>query len=251
MAPTLSGATFNYFGQNGSELAMRRPKSVRLSVSKAVREQVDGDSLLQEALARDIVNISAVARSLRPALKSRVGKEVSEQAIITSLKRIKGVYGRRTLGYLKVLANSTIDVKTDLAKISVTANAKTASKIRSLAFTSYDSFIQISSSPHAYTLVFEQALYGSVREEFDEGSIMEAKTDLAALILHSPEEIVETPGCVAAIYNQIARAGINIEDTLSNHTDTIIVVSMDDAVRAFTALTNLVSEARREGGQKE
>jgi hypothetical protein len=219
------------------------------SVSKAVREQVDGDSLMQEALARGIVNISAAARLLRPAVAFRTGRSVSEEAVITSLKRIRGTYRKGTLGYLRILARSSIEVRTDLAVVSVQAIPEVSAKIRDIAFRNYDSLLQISSSPTAYTLVFERNLLGYLRGRFEDDQMMEARTELAALIIHSPEEIVETPGCVAAIYNRVARGGINVVDTVSNYTDTIIVVKMEDVVNAFTAVTDLISEARRQGGR--
>jgi hypothetical protein len=228
---------------------MNRPKLVTASISKSVREEVDGDSLLQEALARGIVNISAAARLLKPAIVSSVGRNVSEEAIITSLKRIKGAYRRGTLGYLKVLAKSSVEVRTDLAMVSVEVDPEASAKIKDVAFKNYDAFVQISSSPNAYSLVFERSLFGYLRGKFEEDQIMEAKTELAALIIHSPDEIIETPGCVAAIYNRVGRGGINVVDTVSNYTDTILVVKMSDVVKAFTAVTDLISEARRLGGR--
>jgi hypothetical protein len=229
---------------------MNRPKLVTTSISKSVREQVDGDSLLQEALARGIVNVSAAARLLKPAVVSSIGRSVSEEAIITSLKRIKGAYRRGTLGYLKVLAKSSVEVRTDLAMVSVEVDSDVSAKIKDVAFKNYDAFVQISSSPSAYSLVFERSLFGYLRGEFEEEQVMEAKTELAALIIHSPDEIIETPGCVAAIYNRVARGEINVVDTVSNYTDTIIVVKMGEVVKAFTAVTDLISEARRLVGRQ-
>ncbi len=229
---------------------MNRPKLVTASISKSVREQVDGDSLLQEALARGIVNVSAAARLLRPAVVSSMGRNVSEEAIITSLKRIKGSYRRGALGYLKVLAKSSLEVRTDLAMVSVQVSQEVSSRIKDIAFKNYDAFLQISSSSNAYTLVFERSLYGYLRGRFKDEEVMEARTELAALIIHSPVEIMETPGCVAAVYNRVGRGGINVVDTVSDYTDTIIVVKMGDVVKAFTAVTDLISEARRLGGRQ-
>jgi DNA-binding Lrp family transcriptional regulator len=230
---------------------MKRPKLVTTSISKSVRDQVDADSLLQEALARGIVNVSAAARLLKPAVVSSIGRNVSEEAIITSLKRIKGVYRRRTLGYLKVIARSSVEVRTDLAMVSVEVDPDVSAKIKDVAFKNYDAFVQISSSPNAYSLVSERGLFGYLRGRFEEEQIKEAKTELAALIIHSPDEIMETPGCVAAIYNRVGRGGINVVDTVSNYTDTILVVRMGEVVKAFTAVTDLISEARGlVGGQR-
>jgi predicted amino acid-binding ACT domain protein len=60
-----------------------------------------------------------------------------------------------------------------------------------------------------------------------------------------PEEIITTPGCVSAFYNQLSRRRVNVEDTVSCYTDTIMVVDMKDASRAFEALTELVGEEQR------
>ncbi len=64
----------------------------------------------------------------------------------------------------------------------------------------------------------------------------------AAITVHSPEEIQTTPGCISAFYNQLSRRKVNVEDTVSCYTDTIMVVDMKDASRAFEALTELVGE---------
>ena len=41
---------------------------------------------------------------------------------------------------------------------------------------------------------------------------------------------------------------MNIEDTVSCHTDTIIVVKMKEVGKAFTALTDLITEERKTDG---
>ena len=194
--------------------------------------------------------MSAAARVIRPSVVSSLGRSVSEEAIITSLRRISGAYKKGTLDYLKVLAKSSVEVRTDLAMISVQVDPEASNSIKDVAFKNYDAFVQISSSPNAYSLVFERSLLGYVKGRFKEEQVMEAKTELAALIIHSPEEIMETAGCVAAIYNRVARSGINIVDTVSNYTDTILVVKMGEVVKAFTAVTDLISEARRVGGRQ-
>ena len=74
--------------------------------------------------------------------------------------------------------------------------------------------------------------------------ILEVESDLAAIIVHSPEGIIKTPGCAIAFYNQLAARHINIEDTVSCYTDTIVLVKMSDVGKAFNALTDLISSIR-------
>jgi len=51
---------------------------------------------------------------------------------------------------------------------------------------------------------------------------------------------------VLAFYNTVSRRHINIEETMSCFTDTIIVLGMEDVSKAFTALTDLITEARKQ-----
>ena len=83
------------------------------------------------------------------------------------------------------------------------------------------------------------------KQSFLNYEILEIEEDLAAIMIHSPEEIIKTPGCAIAFYNQLAHRHINIEDTVSCYTDTIVLVKMSDVGKAFHALTDLISNSRK------
>jgi len=146
---------------------------------------------------------------------------------------------------LTILANSTISVKTDVAKISTGKSKRSIEKVAK-ALTQYgDNFISVSESILSITMVFDDALLHEVKGIFANYNILEVEDDLAAIIVNSPEQIIKTPGCAIAFYNQLARRHINIEDTVSCYTDTIILVKMTDVGKAFNALTELISSSRK------
>jgi hypothetical protein len=66
--------------------------------------------------------------------------------------------------------------------------------------------------------------------------------DLTLIILCSPEELEDTPGCVSVILNAIAAEGINVLEFISCHTDTLMVVRNADAVRAYGVLNGLIGK---------
>jgi hypothetical protein len=74
---------------------------------------------------------------------------------------------------------------------------------------------------------------------------LEEGDEYAAIIVQSPPEIITTPGCVINFYNQIARRHVNNEDTVTCYTDTILVVKMSEVGKAFTALTDLITQERK------
>jgi aspartokinase len=95
------------------------------------------------------------------------------------------------------------------------------------------------------TLVFDDVLLQDVKAMFAYDDILEVENGLAAIIVHSPEDIIKTPGCAIAFYNQLARRHINVEDTVSCYTDTIVLVKMEQVGKAFNALTDLISNSRK------
>jgi len=105
-------------------------------------------------------------------------------------------------------------------------------------------FLNVLEGVSVTTVIFDQRLFEEVCLMFREEDILDKRQNLAAIVVQSPAEIVDMPGCITAFYNQISRRHISIQETVSCYSDTIIVLSMDDVGTAFTALTDLVGEAR-------
>lgn len=215
------------------------------SITEAVRETISNDLSFQDSLQRDYCNISALARIIRPQIDHMLGRNISIESIITALKRSKHDYNVQQKPIAAILAASTITVNTDVAKVSAKKSKKTIEKVAKAMIQSTGNFISISESIMSITLVFDDLLLQDVKGMFAHDDILEIENSLAAIIVHSPEDIIKTPGCAIAFYNQLARRHINIEDTVSCYTDTIVLVKMEQVGKAFNALTDLISNSRR------
>jgi aspartokinase len=221
------------------------------SITEAVREMVGGDLSFQDSLQRNYCNISALSRLIKPQIDKMLGKDTSIESIITALKRSKYDYNIREKPIASILAASTITVNTDVAKVSAKKSKKTIEKVAKAMIQSAGNFISISESIMSITLVFDDLLLQDVKVMFAYDDILEVENGLAAIIIHSPEDIIKTPGCAIAFYNQLARRHINIEDTVSCYTDTIVLVKMEQVGKAFNALTDLISNSRKMAKKKQ
>jgi aspartokinase len=206
---------------------------------------VSNDVSFQDSLQRDYCNISALARLIKPQIDQMLSKNTSIESIITALKRSKHDYDVAEKPIAGILASSTITVNTDVAKVSAKKSKKTIEKVAKAMTQNVGNFISISESIMSITLVFDDVLLQDVKAMFTYDDILEMENDMAAIIVHSPEEIIKTPGCAIAFYNQLARRHINIEDTVSCYTDTILLVKMEQVGKAFNALTDLISNSRK------
>jgi aspartokinase len=224
------------------------------SVAKAVKAEVDSDFSVQDAMARDYANLSALSRMLAPKVAARMGqkvKDISEVGIVTALKRLRESYSPTTPRVAKVIAESVVNVRTNVSRLSVEKTRRSLQVVSGLLSAYQEDFIQVSESLSSITLIFDQNLHKRVKKALVAAEVLEEGQDGAAITVHSPEEIISTPGCVSSFYDQLSRRHVNIEDTVSCYTDTILVVGMKDAGRAFEALTELVGEERRKLGDYE
>jgi aspartokinase len=222
------------------------------SITNAVKEVVNNDLSFQDSLQRDYCNISALARIIKPKIDLMLdGKNTSIESIVTALKRSRRDYNVPERPIASILAASTISVKTDVAKVSAEKSKKTIEKVAKAMTQNVGNFISVSESIMSITLVFDDVLLEDVKAMFAHDDILEIEDDLAAIIVHSPEEIIKTPGCAIAFYNQLARRHINIEDTVSCYTDTIVLVKMEQVGKAFNAFTDLISNSRKMPKRKQ
>jgi hypothetical protein len=211
-----------------------------------VQTLIDNDLSLQDALQKDYGNYSAIARMLRPKVKEILRHDVKLESIITAVKRAKVGHKKLARNITEVVAKSVINIRTDVAKISVEKTSRNLEKIRKTLANFSEEFFHVIEGVSAITLIFDQKLFEEICSIFLEKEVLDKRQNLAAIIIHSPIELISTHGCILLFYSTVSRKHINIEETMSCFTDTIIVVSMKDVSRAFAALTDLITETRKQ-----
>ncbi|MBT8171897.1 hypothetical protein KJN74_03390 [Candidatus Bathyarchaeota archaeon] len=214
------------------------------SISKTVQTLIDQDLSLQDALQRDYANYSAIARMLIPKIKETSNNDVNLESVITSVKRAKTNYTILKGKITKVVAGSDLNIRTDMAKVSVEKTKVTLGKIRKILATFSGDFLQVIEGNTIITIITDLNSFYKIISVFSNRDIIDQNQNLAIIIIRSPDEITNTPGCVQAFYNAISRRHLNIEETMSCYTETIIVLTMGDVSKAFAALTDLITQAR-------
>jgi len=215
------------------------------SISKTVQNLIDEDLSLQDALQRDYGNYSAIARMLMPKIKETVNHEVNLESVITSVKRAKANYTILQGKITRVVAGSGLNIRTDMAKVSVEKTKKNLEKIRKSMATFSGEFLQVIEGNSVVTLISDLNSFSKISSIFTKKDVIDQKQNLATVIIRSPDQITSTPGCVQAFYNAVSRRHSNIEETMSCYTETIIILAMEDVSKAFAPLTDLITEARR------
>lgn len=214
------------------------------SISKMVQTLIDEDLSIQDALQRDYANYSAIARMLIPKIKETENQDVNLESVITSVKRAKTNYTILQGKIIKVVAESDLNIRTDMAKVSVEKTKQTQEKIRKTLGTFSGDFLQVIEGNTIITIISDLNSFEKISSIFSKKEVIDQKQNLATIIIRSPDQINSTPGCVQAFYNAISRRHINIEETMSCYTETIIILAMENVSKAFAALTDIITQAR-------
>ncbi|MEM3670213.1 MAG: hypothetical protein QW767_00485 [Thermoprotei archaeon] len=213
-----------------------------MTLANAVREIITVDLPIQDSINRKYANLAAVARIIKPGVQELVGSPVRLSSLVTTLKRLKLAH---TLGLkaLKVIAGSTIAVRADISKIVFNRTPSSIEALGKALENGLRGFHEIVLGSDSITLLYDEESK-SVMAPLLQQSGGHPK-ECSVVSVHSPAEIANTPGCIIMIYNEVARRGINIEDTISCGQETMLVVERGQIAPTMNALTRLISVSKK------
>ena len=98
-----------------------------LTIPNAVEEVIKKKPFLEGALVEGLINLSALARQLKPEIEKQVGKSVNDSAVIMALNRlVPRLELMSTMKFKKVVSSSIVplvdEIFADEHKISQTQN---------------------------------------------------------------------------------------------------------------------------------
>ncbi len=219
------------------------------TIPNAVEEVIKKKPFLEGALVEGLVNLSALARQIKPDIEKRVGKEVNDSAIIMALNRlVPRLELMSHMKFKKVVQNmGDIIVRSNLADYAF-ANSPTLyerqAQLLENVSSMKDLFCTFSQGIYETTLVVSNTIVPLVDEIFAAESRIARTLSLSSITVKLPEENAVCPGVYYYIFKELAWDNINISEVISTTNEFTVVVSDEDIHRAFTILM----EAKRQAG---
>ncbi len=223
------------------------------SVAEAVKKLIDAEPSLKECLEAGIINYTRMAKKLKPIIEKILEKEVSFEAIKASLIR----YGRTTNeprwrpGILRILARSILEIRTGISAVTVRLHMmpRITSIVNNLL--GHARFLAVIQGLNNVTLIVSDEHYGEILGKLGRENLVEEIRGESALVIISPKEIIRTPGFLAYVMDLLGRNGINVLQAVSYYTETMILVSSDDLMKAFKIISDAIELAKYYVGMRE
>lgn len=220
----------------------------KVSVAKIVKEIVLSRPAIKECLILDVINYSALARVILKELEKENIK-TSAGAVKMALIRI-GEDLKKERAFFEekiknVVAKTVIELQSDLTVITAERRAVLNNLEQLFKVMENARFFQLTQGVETFTLVLSSEEKEKILEIIQPKAIVDLIEEQTAIVLISPEEIIETPGIIAIMTSTLSSNGVNITQVISCHKDTIFVLNRRDAPKAYQILEDMILKMRK------
>ena len=215
----------------------------RESFAEKTRVYIDAHPSVKDCVSKGLVNYSSLARAIMKELDLD-----NEEAVMIACRRYASKMGVSTdheISILNILKDSRLEMRTKTCIVTAKNDWSVLHKMDNLFkdLWNEDSIMQIVQSASAVTIIADKMLKERIIDTVGRFNILKIRENLVEITVKSPEKIVETSGVIAYLITNLSDAGINIEETVSCHTDTVFIVGEYDMINAYSVLTKCIQSA--------
>ncbi|MBI2077995.1 MAG: hypothetical protein HYT80_06455 [Euryarchaeota archaeon] len=220
-------------------------ESQRSGLPKQVQQIFERDGVVNEAVARGIVNYRALARWIMEG----TGVVASEDAVLSAIRRIRGSQSVRPFRAAhKVVAESHLNVRSSLCQLTAPRTKgiqeRLAAIFREIDFERGE-ILYYTQGESGIKILVDESNLRTVQAHLGT-HILQVTKHLAAVSIVQPREGLQTPGILALLTNALALQNINVVDAVFGLPEYLFFVKQEDTLRAYQALEALISVSRQE-----
>lgn len=208
-----------------------------LKISDAVRDLITGHPFLSFGFQHKLLNLSQVARFLKPQIEARTQKEVQESAVLMSISRLQNKLADEQTVELPDFFLDKVSIHSDLCSLTL-RKSEASHKALNKLFTMIQQqggFLTITEGMSEITVILENEHYEEAREWLMEKPILENRM-IASVTAKFSKRYLNTPGLLYRILHQVTMQNINLVEVASTATEFSIFIHQDDVELAFDSL---------------
>lgn len=212
-----------------------------ISIPSAVETVIKKRPFLESALNEGLINLSALARQLKPEIEKLVGREVNDSAVIMALNRLVPKLGEVTSQCVNNIVENLgdITVRSNLADYTFRNTPSLHKKQTVLMERIKDLgniFCTFSQGIAETTLVVSESIIDLVDEIFAEEQMISKNDNLSLITVQLPDDNTLYPGVYYFLFKELAWDNINIVEVISTTNEFTIVLNSCDVQHAFGVL---------------
>lgn len=214
------------------------------TITEALQECLQSSPYLEDMLAKGLINVSSLAREVKPAVEKQTMKKVGDSAVIMSLNRmIPSIQAKSNqLSHIgSIIADLT--VRSHLVEYTF-VNSQTISE-KQLEFLHIikdqpDIFYSQSQGVGETTILVSAAYEGKLKEIFASEKLKSSILDISSITIRLTQDTTDTAGIYYSLIKPLAWEGINIIELNSTNLELTFFFREKDVNKAFTILNAML-----------
>ena len=198
--------------------------------------------ILYEAIARGVINYSALAALLLPEVEKTAGNKVKHATVMMALRRLREKRGRIIMKDIPLNTTSSIIIQEDLVEITVEKNRATMGVAKSLFEKAGRDFLTVTQGVYEVMYIIKQHHKKEFINLFKKEDIIMVIDHLSSVTITLPLEMLNTPGFFSFITQEMTWENINIIEVVSTLKELTFIVRSDDASRVFATIKRMMGK---------
>lgn len=215
-----------------------------IAIPEVVRNIIKKSPYLNEALSLQIINLSALARLIKPEVERELMKEVQQGAIIMALNRESHITQTKHHQQQKLFPSpSDLMVRSNLIEVTLANSELLIPKQKRLLehlSRGRNYFITITQGIFEMTIIASRELKNSILAIFEGEKIITTLENLSSLTVRLPEGNAFIPGIYNYILKALAWEGINIIEVVSTFNEFTLILEDKNIDFAFSIIKRLI-----------
>lgn len=214
------------------------------TIQQVVTTIINKTPFIEEALYDKLINVSSLARIIKPEVEQILKKEIKDGAIMMAINRMSPSNVLKTRRNIKKIALSSGDfiMRSDLCdytfKNTTTLTQKIAKLLNDIG-SENDNFFTISQGVFETNIVVSNKLQSKIKDIFKNENLVYSITNLASITIKLPKSNIEQSGIYYFILKQLAWVDIPVQEVISTTHEITIVVKENDIKHAFSILIDM------------
>ncbi|MEK7534143.1 MAG: aspartate kinase [Patescibacteria group bacterium] len=217
-----------------------------VTVAEGVKRIIERSRYLQEALEKELINISSLARYIKPELEEMLIKKTSKSAIIMAVRRVTKKLKPR-IAYKNIfktppdmiIQSNLVEVTINKSKIPI----NTYSDLLKLARSRTEGFFTITEGVFETTIIVSRDLYKDIKTLLKKETIVAEFYDLCSITVRLPKEAIFIPGVFYFFLKSLAWEGINIIEVVSAYREFTLILERKGTNKVFSILQALFPQS--------
>ncbi len=208
-----------------------------IKISDVIYEIIKENQSLNYAFHHRLLNLSQVARFIKPSVETRTHKDVTESAILMSLSRLQTKMGNFDPAQLSEVVLDKVTVHSGLCTMTVTKSARVHRNVNLLfgKVRADDGFMTITEGLSEITIILDNDHYDLACKTLSEEPRF-CNRSLASVGVKFSSSMLKRPGLIYQLLQQVVLLNINVIEVVSTATEFNIYMQEEDVERAFEAI---------------